>query len=151
MKTEAGPQNGKVYTEEDWNTESKPDKAGGYRYSKVSTHAHRSQPPLHKHAWNTTSTLRRCVFARSRTFGKTFLRYTPIAQIEAEKAGWEFSKKEGISLVTINPTFVLGPVVGKRADAQSIMDFKVRPHILRTEAAAALPFNSLVSQVQAMH
>ena len=47
-------------------------------------------------------------------------------QTEAEKAGWEFSKKEGVSLVCINPTFVLGPVVGKRADATSILDFKVR-------------------------
>ena len=36
VKTEAGPQSGKLYTEEDWNTESKPDKDGGYRYSKVS-------------------------------------------------------------------------------------------------------------------
>ena len=54
-------------------------------------------------------------------------------QTEAEKAGWEFSKKEGISLVCINPTFVLGPVVGKRADGQSIMDFKVCPHMLNIE------------------
>lgn len=77
-KKTAGPQNGKLYTEEDWNNESKPDKEGGYRYSKT----------------------------------------------EAEKAGWEFSKKEGVSLVCINPTFVLGPVVGKRADATSIIDFK---------------------------
>ena len=34
-KQEKGPSNGKLYTEEDWNNESKPDKAGGYRYSKV--------------------------------------------------------------------------------------------------------------------
>lgn len=46
-------------------------------------------------------------------------------QTVAEQAGWEFSKKEGVSLVCINPTFVLGPVVGKRADATSILDFKV--------------------------
>lgn len=31
----AGPSNGKLYTEEDWNTESGPDKEGGYMYSKV--------------------------------------------------------------------------------------------------------------------
>ena len=37
-KKTAGPQNGKLYTEEDWNNESKPDKEGGYRYSKVSFH-----------------------------------------------------------------------------------------------------------------
>ena len=48
-------------------------------------------------------------------------------QTEAEKAGWEFSKKEGVSLVCINPTFVLGPVVSKRVDATSIMHFKVCP------------------------
>lgn len=35
MKMKAGPNNGKVYTEEDWNTESGPDKEGGYLYSKV--------------------------------------------------------------------------------------------------------------------
>ena len=35
----AGPSNGKVYTEEDWNTESGPDKEGGYMYSKV-VHLH---------------------------------------------------------------------------------------------------------------
>eukprot|EP00891_Asterochloris_glomerata_P004943 jgi/Astpho2/4943/Aster-06679 len=34
-KQEKGPSNGKLYTEEDWNNESKPDKAGGYRYSKT--------------------------------------------------------------------------------------------------------------------
>ena len=52
--------------------------------------------------------------------------YACYLQTEAEKAGWEFSKKEGIPLVVINPTFVLGPVVGKRADATSIIDFKVQ-------------------------
>lgn len=36
MKTSKGPHNGKLYTEEDWNDESKPDMEGGYRYSKVS-------------------------------------------------------------------------------------------------------------------
>ena len=35
VKTSKGPSNGKLYTEEDWNDESKPDKEGGYRYSKV--------------------------------------------------------------------------------------------------------------------
>ena len=35
MKMEGGPKNGKLYTEEDWNTESKADKEGGYMYSKV--------------------------------------------------------------------------------------------------------------------
>ena len=35
VKTSKGPSNGKLYTEEDWNDESQPDKEGGYRYSKV--------------------------------------------------------------------------------------------------------------------
>ncbi|KAL3160923.1 hypothetical protein ABBQ38_009315 [Trebouxia sp. C0009 RCD-2024] len=35
LKMKAGPSNGKVYTEEDWNTESGPDKEGGYLYSKT--------------------------------------------------------------------------------------------------------------------
>ena len=35
MKMKAGPSNGKLYTEEDWNTDSGPDKEGGYMYSKV--------------------------------------------------------------------------------------------------------------------
>lgn len=45
-------------------------------------------------------------------------------QAEAEKAAWEVSKAEGFDLVTINPTFVLGPVIGDRADATSILCFK---------------------------
>ncbi len=32
----SGPSNGKLYTEEDWNTDSEADKEGGYMYSKVS-------------------------------------------------------------------------------------------------------------------
>jgi hypothetical protein len=48
-------------------------------------------------------------------------------QTEAEKAAWEMSKAEGFDLVTINPTFVLGPVIGDRADATSILCFKVWP------------------------
>lgn len=35
LKMKAGPSNGKLYTEEDWNTDSGPDKEGGYMYSKV--------------------------------------------------------------------------------------------------------------------
>ena len=31
----SGPSNGKLYTEEDWNTDSEADKEGGYAYSKV--------------------------------------------------------------------------------------------------------------------
>ena len=32
---EKGPSNGKLFTEEDWNVESKCDKAGAYSHSKV--------------------------------------------------------------------------------------------------------------------
>lgn len=46
-------------------------------------------------------------------------------QTEAEKAAWAIAKEAGLHLVTINPTFVLGPVIGRRADATSILDFKV--------------------------
>lgn len=35
LKMKAGPSNGKLYTEDDWNTDSGPDKEGGYMYSKV--------------------------------------------------------------------------------------------------------------------
>ena len=35
LKMKSGPANGKLYTEEDWNTESQADKEGGYMYSKV--------------------------------------------------------------------------------------------------------------------
>lgn len=56
-------------------------------------------------------------------------------QTEAEKAAWEMSKAEGFDLVTINPTFVLGPVIGDRADATSILCFKVRPYRYRQGAS----------------
>ena len=35
LKMKNGPKNGKLYTEEDWNTDSQADKEGGYMYSKV--------------------------------------------------------------------------------------------------------------------
>lgn len=53
----------------------------------------------------------------------------PVMQVAAEKAAWEASKKHGFELVTICPTFVLGPVISNRADATSILDVKVC-HIL---------------------
>lgn len=35
LKMKNGPKNGKLYTEEDWNTDSEADKEGGYMYSKT--------------------------------------------------------------------------------------------------------------------
>lgn len=44
------------------------------------------------------------------------------SKVEAEKVGWALSKKYGFPMCTINPTFVLGPVVSSRTDATSIKD-----------------------------
>ena len=52
-------------------------------------------------------------------------------QVAAERAAWDASKKDGFELVTICPTFVVGPVISNRADATSILDVKVC-HILPT-------------------
>ena len=57
-------------------------------------------------------------------------------QVAAEKAAWEASKKDGFELVTICPTFVLGPVISNRADATSILDVKV----LTPSTFAPLPY-----------
>ena len=60
----------------------------------------------------------------------TSLTLVLLLQTEAEKAAWAISKAEGFELVTINPTFVLGPVISDRADATSILCFKVGPGAL---------------------
>ena len=46
-------------------------------------------------------------------------------QVAAEREAWDASKKHNFELVTICPTFVLGPVISNRADATSILDVKV--------------------------
>jgi nucleoside-diphosphate-sugar epimerase len=51
------------------------------------------------------------------------------SQTEAEKTAWSIAKDAGLQLVTINPTFVLGPTIGSRADATSILDFKARLNV----------------------
>ena len=56
-------------------------------------------------------------------------------QVAAERAAWEASKKDGWDLVTICPTFVLGPVISNRADATSILDVKVCQSFDHTQAA----------------
>ena len=45
----------------------------------------------------------------------------------AEKLAWDLSKQHGFNLVTICPTLVIGPVLGPRADATSILNVKVCP------------------------
>ncbi|KAK9810012.1 hypothetical protein WJX72_003318 [[Myrmecia] bisecta] len=119
VRPKAGPSNGKVFTEEDWNDESSLDN-GPYRLSKT----------------------------------------------EAEKAAWELSKQHGFELVTINPTFVLGPITSARTDAESIKAAKgfiegqgdtllatvcdvrdvARAHVLAVETPAAKGNRYLVSQ-----
>ncbi|KAK9803315.1 hypothetical protein WJX73_000726 [Symbiochloris irregularis] len=42
----------------------------------------------------------------------------------AEKEAWTLSKQEGFELVTILPSFVIGPVLGRRQDATSIKALK---------------------------
>ena len=49
-----------------------------------------------------------------------------IPQTQAERTAWDFCEKNGIDLVTINPTYVLGPVTSNRVDAQSVKNFIVR-------------------------
>ncbi len=48
-----------------------------------------------------------------------------LVQVAAEREAWDASKKHKFELVTICPTFVLGPVISNRADATSILDVKV--------------------------
>lgn len=45
----------------------------------------------------------------------------------AEKAGWEIAKEHGLDLVTINPSFVVGPVISSRLEATSVITVKVWP------------------------
>jgi len=51
-------------------------------------------------------------------------------QVAAEREAWDASKKHNFELVTICPTFVLGPVISNRADATSILDVKVHDSAL---------------------
>ncbi|KAL0048803.1 hypothetical protein WJX82_011518 [Trebouxia sp. C0006] len=53
--------------------------------------------------------------------GADAYRYSKVA---AEREAWEISKKHKFELVTICPTFVLGPVISNRADATSILEVK---------------------------
>lgn len=46
-------------------------------------------------------------------------------QVQAERAAWDFCNQKGIDLVTICPTYILGPVTSNRIDAQSVKNFIV--------------------------
>ena len=46
-------------------------------------------------------------------------------QAVAEKAAWEWSKKEGVELVTILPGAVCGPPIGAHASSESVNFVKV--------------------------
>ena len=50
-----------------------------------------------------------------------------LLQVLAEKAAWKMAKEHGIDLVTINPVFVVGPVISKRTDATTVKLLVVRP------------------------
>ncbi|MGP1908444.1 SDR family oxidoreductase [Metabacillus sp. JX24] len=56
--------------------------------------------------WNTTSSVSHQPYSYSKTL--------------AEKAAWEMADKQHFDLVTINPTFILGPSLSKRSDSTSI-------------------------------
>ena len=60
-------------------------------------------------------------------------------QVEAEKAAWELSKEHGFTLLTVNPTFVIGPVISDRIDATSIQTVQVHAF----SSHLALPFLAL--------
>lgn len=101
VKSQKGPQNGSLFSEEDWNDESSLTDQP-YRFSKT----------------------------------------------EAEKAAWAISKQEGLDLVTINPTFVLGPVIGSRADATSITLFK---DFIENQGANIIPWQVDVRDIGRAH
>lgn len=48
----------------------------------------------------------------------------PFSKTEAEKAARKLAAEEGLDLITIHPSFVLGPVLSQRTDATSVSTFK---------------------------
>ncbi|DBA76210.1 TPA: hypothetical protein ACH3X1_009936 [Trebouxia sp. C0004] len=57
--------------------------------------------------------------------GADAYRYSKVLRsLAAEREAWEISKKHNFELVTIYPTFVLGPVISNWADATSILEVK---------------------------
>ena len=46
-------------------------------------------------------------------------------QVLAERAAWEVARKEGLDLVVINPSFILGPALSANATAAVVQTFAV--------------------------
>ena len=65
-------------------------------------------------------------------------------QTQAEKAAWNYVKQHGIDMVTINPSFVLGPTMSKRTDGESIQALVV------SDAQAFFP-RSVLSAANSVH
>lgn len=147
----SGPKNGKLYTEEDWNTDSEADQEGGYMYSKVLSCCLHSvvtrcwQPQVwhefHLHHLASASKHYRvseyallqtwllAAFVALASLGVCVCRSLTSGlcmQTVAEKKAWELSEKLGFELVTIMPSLVLGPVTGNRNDGTSLNVMKVR-------------------------
>ena len=54
-------------------------------------------------------------------------RVSALLQTEAEKAARKLASEAGMDIVTIHPTFVLGPVISQLGgDAPTVSKFKVR-------------------------
>lgn len=47
------------------------------------------------------------------------------SQVAAERTAWDMCNQENIKLITIQPSFILGPVISKRLDARSPEIFQV--------------------------
>lgn len=50
-----------------------------------------------------------------------------VSKTEAERAAWRLAEQHGLSLVTILPNFIMGPIIGTRADGVSFGFMKARP------------------------
>jgi nucleoside-diphosphate-sugar epimerase len=48
------------------------------------------------------------------------------AQVEAERVAWQLAEQYGLSLVTILPNFVLGPIFNPEMTGVSVSFMKVR-------------------------